>query len=1015
MKKIIKDLINNRKITLFFVFALIAAGVLAFIGTPKQESPDFSIPYAMITAVFPGASQSDVDEYVTKPIDEAVHSIDGYDSSFAYSSNSLSLIILELKFSADRDESLRQLEDAMAALQKELPEECQAINVNTDITNTAGILLSLSSQTLTNSQILDEAQFIKEELGEIDGFSHFEIIGSMDQVLSVKIKEDAMKAAGLTFSEVLSLVQSGSLDLPIGKVEESQSLLTVDYTGGYDSIDDVSNLEIGYSQEAGTLLRLKDMADISYETADSSTYYTHNGDSAVIIAGYFEDDINTLPLKDEIDDKLKDLDSDLPSDLETSLIVSQPDEIDGSLIDFTKNLIIAVILVILVVLFGMGFRNAVVVSVSLPLSVLMSFGAMYLFGIKIHQISIAALIVSLGMLVDNSIVVSDSIQGYLDEGMKRKSACVLGVKSVAYPVFTSTLTTIAAFLPFMFLNSIAGDYIKSLPQIVCIALVASYLSAMFVIPVLGYIFFKRRSAKSKKHTPTRFKKLLKASMKRRVVVICTVAVMLGLSVLMVLNLDVIFFPASDKDILYIDITNNISNDVESTSVIVSEITDMLSDESGVLEYTASAGGGLPRFNEIMYIYTKTPDIGQIMMRIDLDKAGYDTNEEYKDALQEKLDNLGLAAKTTVKELMYAFPMDEDLKIRIVGDDLAQIKEDEAKIYDLLKDTQGLININKSNTEYVDEYSMQILSENAVKSGIIPAQAQNEISIAMLGRTASSVKYEGYDADVIVRGPYKTATDLKNIPLKNALGEYITAGSIMELEKTNTLSTIPRFDGDYAMAVTADFDLDYNKKDTLRDVRDAVDELNLEDVKIIYEGEDELIKENFGQVGILGLVALAVVFIILMIQFKSFSMPLLIFVTIPLSAIGSVAGLYITGQPISFTALLGIVSLLGIVVNNAIILIDYIKHEQEKEITIKKACINASLRRLRPILLSTITTVIGLIPLAISNSDLFKPMAIALMSGLLVSTLLTLVVLPVLVSIVKNNKQTGQTDSTELSA
>ncbi len=1012
MKKIIYALINNRKITLFFVFALICTGVFAFIGTPKQESPDFSIPYAVITTVFPGASQSDVDEYVTKPVDEAVRSIDGYDTSTVYSSNSLSLVILELKFSADRDESFRQLEDAMAALQKELPEECQAITVNTDITKTAGMLLSLSSKSLTNSQILDQAEFIKDELGDIEGFSHFEIIGSINQELSVEVDEAAMKAAGLTFSEIISLTEAGSLDLPIGKIQESQSLLTVDYVGGYKNIDDVSNLEIGYSVETDTILRLKDVADISYKTADSSVYYTHNGDSAVIIAGYFEDDINTLPLKDEIDDKLKDLEDELLPDLETSLIVSQPEEIDGSLKDFTRNLIIAVVLVILVVLFGMGFRNAVVVSVSLPLSVLLSFGAMYLLDIKIHQISITALIVSLGMLVDNSIVVSDSIQGYLDEGMKRKKACMTGVKTVAYPVFTSTLTTVAAFLPFLFLNSIAGDYIKSLPQIVSISLVASYLSAMFVIPVLGYIFFKRRGTKSQNRKHKYFKKLLKTSMKRRAVVLCLVVLLAGLSVLVALNLDMIFFPASDKDILYIDIRNNISNDIDNTSDIVTKITDMLADESGILEYTAAAGGGLPRFNEIMYIYTKTPDIGQIMMRVDLDKAGYDKNEEYKDALQDKVDALGLGAKITIKELMYAFPMDEDLKIRITGNDLTKLKQYESEIYDSLNNTEGLININKGNTEYVDEYSMQMLNDEAVSSGIIPAQALNEISIAMLGRSASTIKYEGYDADIIVSGPYDNIGELKDIPIKTALGEYVSAGSITKIEKTNTLSTIPRFNGDYSMTLTADYDLDYNKKDVLRDVRDAVDELEMQNVKIIYEGEDELIKENFGQVGILGLVALAVVFIILMIQFKSLSMPFLIFVTIPLSAIGSVAGLYITGQPISFTALLGIVSLLGIVVNNAIILIDYINHESEKEIPIKKACMNASLRRLRPILLSTITTVIGLIPLAISNSELFKPMAIALMSGLLVSTLLTLVVLPVLVSIVKKDRPA---DSTKLSA
>ena len=215
-----------------------------------------------------------------------------------------------------------------------------------------------------------------------------------------------------------------------------------------------------------------------------------------------------------------------------------------------------------------------------------------------------------------------------------------------------------------------------------------------------------------------------------------------------------------------------------------------------------------------------------------------------------------------------------------------------------------------------------------------------------------------------------------------------------------MSTIPRFDGDYAIAVTADYDQDYIKTETLRNLKAGIEALGLEDVRIVYEGEDENIRENFGQIGVLGLVALAVVFVILLLQFRSFLMPLIIFITIPFSAIGSAVGLYITDLPVSFTALLGIVSLLGVVVNNAIILVDYIGKETAKGMEISGACIAASTRRLRPILLSTITTVIGLIPLAVGHSQLFKPMAVALMSGLLVSTLLTLVVLPVFVSFTK---------------
>jgi multidrug efflux pump subunit AcrB len=272
----------------------------------------------------------------------------------------------------------------------------------------------------------------------------------------------------------------------------------------------------------------------------------------------------------------------------------------------------------------------------------------------------------------------------------------------------------------------------------------------------------------------------------------------------------------------------------------------------------------------------------------------------------------------------------------------------------------------------------------------------------MGRTAATVEVEGYDSDIIVTGGNTTKNDVEQIHIKTAQGTYIEAGQIIDIKKASALSSLPRYKGDYALTITADYDLEYDKNEILSDIKDKIDELDLGEAKIEYGGEDALIRENFGQIGVLGAVALAIVFMILMVQFKSFTMPLLIFITIPLSAIGSIAGLYVTGQPISFTALLGIVSLLGIVVNNAIILIDYINKETANGIPIKKACLNASQRRLRPILLSTTTTVIGLIPLAVSNSQLFKPMAIALMSGLLVSTLLTLVVLPVFVSIVKKD-------------
>ncbi|MFH1880054.1 MAG: efflux RND transporter permease subunit, partial [Bacillota bacterium] len=753
----------------------------------------------------------------------------------------------------------------------------------------------------------------------------------------------------------------------------------------------------GYSPQMNRIIRLSDIAEIADQTAQRNTYYTHNGKQTVILAGYFEDDINVLVLKSEIQDALDALAGGLAESLEVSLLISQPQEISDSLEQFLSNLLVSVGLVILVVLFGMGIKNAVVVSVSLPLSVLLSFLAMYFLDIKIQQISVAALVLSLGMLVDNSIVVSDSIQNYLDEGENRMDACVRGIQSVALPILTSTLTTIAAFAPFIFLNSIAGDYIKSLPQIVCIALAASYLSAVFIIPVLGFIFFKPRGNRAGESRKKVFRNMLEASMRHRAAVIAVVVVLLAGSGVLALNLDRIFFPASDKNVLYIDVRNNVSNDLDGTRDIMDRIADAVGGEPGVTEYTAAAGGALPRFNDIMYVYTQTPDIGQIMLRVDLSKAGYTTNEEYKLYLQRKIDALQLDAKITVKELMYGFPMNEDLRVKIIGSDLDALKAYEGDIYDLLIGMDGFVNESRGNSRYVDTYNLEIAGADALASGVMPAEALNEISIAMLGREASYIMDGEYRGAVVVTGGAGTKDTVASIALKSSGGSYISAGDVIELTQTQALSSIPRIEGDYAMTVTADYDPDFDKNETLRSVKERIEALNIQSAIVEYDGEDVTIAENFGQVGVLGLAALAVVFVILLLQFKSFRMPLIIFITIPLSVIGSAAGLYFTHLPLSFTALLGVVSLLGIVVNNAIILMDYINRETASGADVRTACVNASMRRLRPILLSSITTVIGLIPLAIGHSELFKPMAVALMSGLLVSALLTLVVLPVFVS------------------
>ena len=1005
MKKVLKTIIKNRKITLLFVFVILIAGIFNYYVSPKQESPDFSIPYAMITTVYPGASQEDVDIYITSKIEDSLKQIDGYNTCFSYNSSSLSLIILELDFNANRDKAFAQLDKKMSDLQSELPEQAFEINVNTNIANEAGVILSLSSESYNHEQLNTYALELSSKLSSLDGVKKFETKGLLKQEVIIEINQEKLSLLELSLNDVVNIVKINNIDMPVGKIGNESHKIPIGIDETYKSIDDIKNTIVGYNSLLNKTIILEDIANIHYEQKANETYYIYNDSNTILIVGYFNDNQNILLVGNQIRDEIENFSKEIPNDIQLKELLFQPEEVDDSINTFMINLLISIILVVLVVLIGMGFKNAIIISISIPMSILISFTLMRVFGIVIHQISIAALVISLGMLVDNAIVISDSIQGYIDKGEKKMKACIDGSREVAIPIFTSTLTTIAAFTPFLFLNSIAGDYIKALPQIVIITLLASYFVAVFVIPVFAYMFFTVQKKNEKKHYINMlFTKTLKKAMNAKWLVIVIIIVALAITAYLAVDIDKIFFPNSDKDIIYIDILNNNSDDIDSTYEISNEVASILNNEDSINYFVTAIGGGVPRFNRILLMYSEKPDVSQIMIKVDLENGQFETNSELVEHIQNKIDLKKLDAKVVVKQLMYAFPMDEDIKIRISGDDIKKVKQHEIKIFETLLEIEGVTNVNKSNANYITEYEINIDNEKIAIHGINMYEIQNELSIATLGRRSGSIIKEGFENTIIVKCDIQTIDDIYDINIKSkTTNEYVKMSELVNINEIEKISTILKDNGKYSLAVTADYNLDYDKNESLEKIENSIDALNIVDCEIEYDGEAKTISENFGQIAILGIIALIFVFLILLVQFKSYLQPLIIFITIPLSVIGSIVGLYVANQPISFTALLGIVSLLGIVVNNAIILIDYINRQLKNNVKLKKACINATSRRLRPIFLSTITTMIGLIPLAIGSSQLFKPLAIALISGLFVSTLLTLIVIPVFVSMGKKRK------------
>lgn len=1002
MKRFVNIAIRDRKITLFIAFLLVIIGLFNYHMAPKQQSPKIELATAMITTVYPGASAEDIEEMVSRKIEEELMTFEEYDEVASYSRPSVSVILFTVKVAENYSETWDKVRRRMEDLQRELPENCEKIEVNTDFMATAGIILSLSGNDYSYSELEKYGEDIKGKLNKTYGINKVELEGKLEKEILIELDYAKTNYLGISYDEVLSLIKAQNVEIPSGQVSHGDSKINFRTKGFYDELSDIENIVVAVSKETGIVTRIKDIGTVKLALEDSAYKVKTNLNNSILIVGYFEEGKNIIPIGKEIDKALEEIKYQIPNDIVIDKVLYQPETVEREVSGFIKSLLQGIIFVIIVVLIGMGLRNAIIVSVAIPLSIFMTFSGMRFFGVEIHQISIVALIISLGMLVDNAIVVSDAIQVRLDKDEDRMKACVHGVIEVAVPILTSTATTICTFMPLLLMGGEIGEYLKSLPIIVILALCSSYLVALFITPTMAFLFFKKSRPKRIKFIS--LDKILKYAMDRKALVLLLLVIIIFGTVKLGGSIGLKFFPFADTDMMYIDVRSELSTDLEKTEELTDEVVKLISGYDEVPYCVAAIGDGLPRFYDTMYPAFPSKDYAQIIVKVDKGLIGkgkkYNTLTALRDDIQRKLNEGISSGIATVKQLEQGEPVGAPVNIRIVGKDIERLGKAAKEIKGVLKTIKGTSNVDTDFVAKQYEYVANIDNTKASHKGINNYNVQNEINIALRGRDAGILRMNGDEYDIRLKSNISKVSELKNLAIKSKITDQKhILKDIGKIGMTPALPVIKKIDNEYSVNVSSDVLYGYNAVMIQEELMDKIDESKYSDVRFVLGGESKSIERNFSEIGFIGLAFLLVVYGILLLQFKSFIEPFIILLTVPLSVIGSFWGLYVTGTSLSFTALLGMVSLAGIVVNNAIILVDYINSEIKEGRSKKEACIEASKKRSRPILLSTSTTVIGLIPLILMGSELFTPMAISLMSGLLVSTLLTLIVIPVIASVV----------------
>lgn len=1005
MNRLIKSALFQRKFVIILVLAIIAFGFYTYFEMPKQENPEAISPVGMITTIYPGARTEEVRSEITEKIENSIAGINGVEKIQSISRDNVSLVIVGLSYEVDKEKQWKTLRSELDTIN--LPNSVESPSLDTDLINTTGIMLSINTSDgkINSVENIEEiATNIKSKLNDVEEINETNVLGILEENIVIDIDLEKLTMVNLTLENVNNILTAQNIDIPLGSLDTEDGNTSISYNKEENSIEDIKNIILGVNPATNRPILLGDISEVKYEDTED-TRFIHNGDSSILITSYFDKDSNVLSAEEKINDIISSTESDLGEDIEIDKIIFQPKDVKNSVNDFMINLLQAIVLVLIVVFIGMGYKNAFVVSVTIPLSIMLTIISMSFLNINIQQISIAALIISLGILVDNSIVITDAIQVKLDEEVSIMEAVYLGTKESSIPVLTSTLTTIMAFAPLIALPGEAGEFAKSLPQVVILALIASYIVSITVTPVLASILLKNshRKVKEKKHFKGLLENMLIKSMKYTKTTSLIILVLIVIVGFMVANMRLEIFPYADNNIAYIDIEAD-KNDIEQTEQIVEDVKNILEDEDYVEEYTSSIGGPIPKFYITNPPYFKSPGFGQVMFRFDEAKISeYENKKYFAYELQNKLNDKMENGKATVNLLALTNP-GPDIDITLSVDEFEDIENVANNIKEEMKDMDSLYNVTFEQSSNIDEYQIVPDKTQMSRLGLTSYDIQRQVNLALNKTEIGKVKIKDDEKSILLYANPKNLDELKNIPIKpNTTEGLVQLENVVDIKEGTRLEELNRFNRKPFIKITAEVDPDKSTLVEQSKVEQIINDKKNSDIEVTFGGEKEIFKKYLSGLGIAALIALIGVYLILLLQFKSLLQPLIILITVPLSVIGVVLGVFLFRLPLTFTVGLGAASLIGIVVNNAILIIEYINRERDKGRSIREACIESAKKRLRPILLSSITTVIGLIPLVLSGSSFFTPMAVGLMVGLIFSTLLTLIIIPAAYkSLVKEN-------------
>ncbi|MBE5142267.1 multidrug efflux RND transporter permease subunit VmeV [Vibrio parahaemolyticus] len=1010
--------IKNKVISWLFIVILAIGGVTSFLELGRLEDPAFTIKDAMIVATYPGATSKEVEEELTYPLEKEIRKLPYIDRITSTSSNGMSQIMVSMKMDYGPDE-LPQIWDEMRRkindLQPTLPQGVQSLQIIDDFGDVYGVMLMLTGDDYDYVELKRYADHLRREIELVDGVGKVDIAGDQQEMLFVEISLDRLASLNLDMNVVSGLLNQQNNVVSAGEVMVNGESLVIRPSGTLNTVQALENLII-HGRDTGNLIRLKDVATITRGIQEKpGNMILFNGKKAINIGISFASGVNVVEVGERLNAELSSLESIKPAGLDMSYFYNQAQEVDDSVKAFVISLAEAVAIVIIVLLFTMGLRSGVIIGVVLLLTVFGTFILMNYNNIELHRISLGALIIALGMLVDNAIVVVEGILVGLKKGRTKVQAAVDIVKQTQWPLLGATVIAITAFAPIGLSQDATGEFMGSLFWVLCFSLFLSWVTAITLTPFLADLLLKEeeKDTNGEDEDPYKgwlfvvFGALLKFSLRFRWMTVAAMVALLVGAVIAFGNVKQQFFPPSNTPMFYVDMWMPEGTDIRQTIKQAEKVESYIRQQDDIDFVSVSIGQGLQRF-ALTYQPEKSYEAyAQFQVRT--------TDRDNMFKLLHKLDD-NLAK--TFNEPTFQFKLMEfgpspasKIEARITGPDPKVLRELAVQVEDILHTDPGARNIRHDWRERTKELVPVFNESKARRLGISKEDLSSTLQMAFGGSTFGVLRDGTHTLPIMMRLPEAERVDfesLQNVKIWSpSLQTYIPVDQIIdgvELDWSEPL--IQRRDRKRTLTVLADHDVlsDDTAASLFTRVQPKVMALHIpEGYEITWGGEYESSKD--AQEGLFGSLPMGylLMFIITILLFNSIKKPLVIWFTVPLSIIGVAFGLLTTNMPFSFTAFLGLLSLSGMILKNGIVLLDQINLELESGKDPYLAIVDSAISRVRPVSMAALTTILGMIPLVFDA--FFGSMAITIMAGLGFATVLTLIVVPVMFAILFRIKPT----------